>query len=325
MTDAGAEVASVVIGRNEGARLLACLASLAGRVQLVVYVDSGSTDGSVAVAQAGGASVVALDMSKPFTAARARNAGFARAREIAPQVAFVQFLDGDCEMAEGWLDTARAALLAEPDVAVVCGRRREKFPEATTWNRMIDREWAATPPGEVRACGGDAMMRVSAFAAAGGFDPGLIAGEEPELCYRMRARGWRIRRLDAEMTRHDAALTRMSQWWQRARRTGHTYAEGAAMYGRGPERYRVAETARALFWGAGVPLAALAGALAVSPWVLLILLAAWPAQVLRLRRRGAPWEDAVFLTLGKVAEVQGILGYWHGRLTGRRRGLIEYK
>jgi GT2 family glycosyltransferase len=317
-------VAVVAIGRNEGARLVACLASLAGHDATVVYVDSGSTDGSVAAARAAGAEVVALDMGRPFTAARARNAGFARLREIAPDVAFVQFLDGDCEVAPGWLDTARAALAAEPDVAVVCGRRREKFPEATIWNRMIDREWASTPPGEVLACGGDAMMRVAAFAQVGGFDPGLIAGEEPELCYRLRAKGWRIRRLDAEMTRHDAALTRVGQWWQRARRTGHTYAEGAAMYGSSPERYRVAELRRALLWGAGVPLAAVLGALAVSPWALLLLLA-WPAQMLRLWLRGEPWADAVFLTLGKPAEVQGILGYWRGRLTGRRRGLIEYK
>ena len=317
-------VAAVAIGRNEGARLLASLASLKGQVARVVYVDSGSTDDSVAAARAAGVEVVELDMSVPFTAARARNAGFARIREIAPELRLVQFLDGDCEVAGGWIDTARAALLAEPDVAAVCGRRREKFPEASLWNRMIDREWAAAAPGEVRACGGDSMMRVAAFEAVGGFDPGLIAGEEPELCYRMRQAGWRILRLDAEMTRHDAALTRFSQFWQRARRTGHTYAEGAAMYGHGPERYRVAETRRALLWGLALPLAALLGVVLVSPWALLLLLA-WPAQALRMMLRGSRWEEAVFLTLGKLAEVQGIAGYWRGRLTGRRRGLIEYK
>ena len=140
----------------------------------------------------------------------------------------------------------------------------------------------------------------------------------------MRQAGWRILRLDAEMTRHDAALTRFSQFWQRARRSGHTYAEGAAMYGHGPERYRVAETRRALLWGLALPLAALLGVVLVSPWALLLLLA-WPAQALRMMLRGSRWEEAVFLTLGKLAEVQGIAGYWRGRLTGRRRGLIEYK
>ena len=56
-----ATVDAVVIGRNEGARLLACLAALQGRVRRLVYVDSGSTDGSVAVATAAGAEVVGAE------------------------------------------------------------------------------------------------------------------------------------------------------------------------------------------------------------------------------------------------------------------------
>ena len=163
-----------------------------------------------------------------------------------------------------------------------------------------------------------------ALDQVGGYSEELIAGEEPEMCYRMRQKGWRVRRIDAEMTHHDADLTRFSQWWQRGRRTGHTYAEGAALYGRGPERYRVAELRRTLFWGLGVPLAALLGAFLVSPWALLILLA-WPAQVLRLMLRGETPQEAFFLTFDKLSETQGALGYWRGRLTGQRRKLIEYK
>jgi len=45
---------AVVIGRNEGERLVACLASLGGEIRRAVYVDSGSTDGSVAAARAAG-------------------------------------------------------------------------------------------------------------------------------------------------------------------------------------------------------------------------------------------------------------------------------
>ena len=238
-------VGAVAIGRNEGERLVRCLASLRGRAERVVYVDSGSTDGSVAAARAAGAEVVELDLSRPFTAARARNAGFARLCDIAPDIGFVQFLDGDCELAEGWIDAALAALAAGPDIAVVCGRRRERHPEASLWNRMIDAEWDS-PAGEAKACGGDAMMRRSAVEAVGGYREDLIAGEEPEMCFRMRAAGWRILRLDAEMTLHDAAMTRMAQWWQRARRAGHTYAEGVALHGSAPERYRVAELRRTL-------------------------------------------------------------------------------
>ena len=161
-------IAAIAIGRNEGARLEACLTSLAGQADPIVYVDSGSTDSSVEMARGRGVEVVELDMSVPFTAARARNAGIARVKEIAPETVFIQFLDGDCTLDAAFIGKARAALEAEPDLAVVCGRRRERFPEASLWNRMIDAEWD-TPVGEARACGGDALIRVAALDAVGGY------------------------------------------------------------------------------------------------------------------------------------------------------------
>lgn len=320
MTD---QIAAVVIGRNEGERLKRCLATLQDQIALIVYVDSGSTDGSVEAARALGADVVELDLSIPFTAARARNAGLARVGELSPDGTFVQFLDGDCELDENWIATARAALEEDTSLAVVCGRRREKFPEASIWNRLIDVEWD-TPVGEARACGGDALMRRAALMDVDGYRDDLIAGEEPEMCYRMRQKGWRIRRIDAEMTRHDAALTKRGQWWKRSRRAGHAFAAVHALHGSGPERFRRIETLRALFWGAVIPAVAVLGALSVTPWMLLLLLA-WPAQVVRLMMRGLPKDQSFFLTFGKLPEAQGVLGYWLGRLAGRRQTLIEYK
>jgi GT2 family glycosyltransferase len=308
---------AVVIGRNEGARLEACLASLAGRVRHLVYVDSGSTDDSPGVAARRGARVVALDMTRPFTAARARNAGLAMLQGDG----FVQVVDGDCTVVPGWIDTAAAHLAAHPDLAVVCGRRREVAPEASVYNRLCDREWD-TPVGPATACGGDALFRLAALRAVGGYRDDLIAGEEPELCLRLRRAGWGIWRLGAEMTRHDAAMTRFGQWWRRTRRAGHAFAEGAALHGAGPERHWVRETRRALVWGAGVPGLALLGAL-VHPAAVLVLLA-WPMQVLRLSRRMG-WQVAAFTTLGKLAEAQGALGFYADRLLRRRRGIIEYK
>lgn len=313
-------VGAVIIGRNEGARLVACLASFPDWVRPLVYVDSGSTDGSVAAARAAGAEVVALDMSQPFTAARARNEGFARLRALdAPE--FVQFVDGDCRMQPGWLEAAEAFLSTRPSVAVVCGRRREIHPEASVWNRLCDAEWD-TPLGQAKACGGDALMRVAAVAKVGGYDPGLIAGEEPELCVRLRQAGWQVWRIDREMTLHDAAMTRIGQWWKRTRRSGHAFAEGAAMHGAPPERHWVAETRRAVLWGAVLPLVTLLG-LVMTPWAGLLLLA-YPLQILRLSRR-LGWERAAFLVLGKVPEAQGVLEYHLNRLRRRRAGLIEYK
>jgi GT2 family glycosyltransferase len=312
-------VDAVVIGRNEGARLAVCLDSLRPQVRRVIYVDSGSTDDSLTTARARGAEVVALDMSVPFTAARARNAGLAALAADAPD--FVQLVDGDCEVRADWVSTALRAMADHPRAVVVCGRRRERYPDATIYNRLCDAEWD-TPVGEALACGGDALMRYSAVQAVGGYDPTLIAGEEPDLCLRLRRAGGEVWRIDAEMTLHDAAMTRFGQWWQRSRRAGHAFAEGAWRYGRAPEKHWLRETRRALIWGAGVPVVALVAGL-IHPAGLLLLLA-WPLQMARLAPRMG-WRTAFFTVLGKLPEAQGALGFYLGRLIGRRRGLIEYK
>ncbi|MEM0934664.1 MAG: glycosyltransferase [Pseudomonadota bacterium] len=312
----------VVIGRNEGARLMACLESVRGAEAHIVYVDSGSSDGSVAAARGVGADVVELDESAPFTAARARNAGVARLVESTPPDV-VQFIDGDCTLAPGWLDRALEAFARESGLGVVCGRRREVSPGASVYNRLIDREWD-TPVGITKACGGDAMMRLAAFRAVGGFNGALIAGEEPELCVRLRAAGWTIRRLDAEMTRHDASITRFAQWWARTRRAGYAYAAGARLHGAPPERHCVAELRRARLWGGVLPAVSVAVAASVTPWGLALLLA-YPAQVLRLWLRDRDAAEATFLTLGKVAEAQGALQFGWEQATGKSARLIEYK
>src|SRR6056297_2264926 len=180
MTGAGARVGAVLIGRNEGARLVAALAAAAGQVGRIVYVDSGSTDGSVVEARAAGAVVVDLDLSIPFTAARARNEGLALLLADGP-LDHVQFIDGDCALQPGWIDTAQAFLDANPQVAVVHGRRREHAPGTSIYNQLCDWKYDV-PPGPVKACGGNAMMRVAARQDGGGYNPGLIAGEEPERC-----------------------------------------------------------------------------------------------------------------------------------------------
>lgn len=309
-------VDAVIIGRNEGARLVACLGALKGRVRRLVYVDSGSTDGSVAAAEAAGAEVVALDMTQPFTAARARNAGLGHLASDPPE--FAQMVDGDCEVQPGWIDAALAAFEAHPAAVVICGRRRERFPQASVYNALADREWD-TPIGPARACGGDALMRFTAVQAVGGYDAGLIAGEEPDLCLRLRASGGEVWRIDAEMTLHDAALMRFGQWWRRTVRAGHAFAEGTARHGF--DHWGI-ETRRALIWGAGLPLVVLiAGLWHPAGWLLVL---AYPAQVARLTRRGG-WAWGLFSVIGKFAEARGALGYYASRLRGRRSRLIEYK
>ena len=206
-------VGAVVIGRNEGERLKRCLRSILMQIETAVYVDSGSTDGSVEFARSLGVTVVDLDMSRPFSAGRARNAGFTALTETRPDVAFVQFIDGDCELCDGWVDRATAFLTERPEYAMVAGRVKERNPENSIYNELCDMEWNL-PVGESLSSGGIFMARAEAFKAVGGFNAGMIAGEEPEYCYRLRRAGWRIYNLDALMTLHDADMRRFSQWWK---------------------------------------------------------------------------------------------------------------
>lgn len=326
------ELGVIAIGRNEGERLRRCLESVMGRGLTIVYVDSGSVDGSVELARSLGANVVELDLSRPFTAARARNEGFERLCQINPQVRFVQFVDGDCEVAEGWLEEARGVLVENPEVGVVCGRRRERFPESTVYNRLADLEWD-TPLGEAGACGGDAMMRVEAVRKVGGYNPRIIAAEDDEVCVRIRREGWKVFRIDCEMTLHDMAMTRFRQWWRRSTRTGHAYAEGSAMYGRTPERHFVRQTRSAIVLGILVPLLALGLAWTTRGLSLLLLGGYWLSYHRTYRyyavQRGWPAADARlfarWIVLAKFPHALGVIRYWLGRLSGQRSPVIEYR
>lgn len=319
----------VAIGRNEGERLRLCLQSLHPRSAPAVYVDSGSSDGSVTLASGAGLLVVELDGRTPFTAARARNEGLRRLLAAYPTLQYVFFVDGDCEVVAGWLEAAVLFLEQHPDVAVAWGRRRERYPEKSVYNMLCDIEWSQAPPGETKACGGDAVMRVAAFQQVQGFRPDLICGEEPELCVRLRQAGWRIWRLNTNMTVHDAAQYRFAQWWKRSLRSGYAFAQGVALHGAPPERHSVTESRRAWVWGLWIPLVILILAIAFGWWALLLLLL-YPLQVLRLGIRGTGsarenWWRALTLVASKFPEMLGQVKYLADRLRRVQSRLIEYK
>ncbi|PQO45972.1 glycosyltransferase family 2 protein [Blastopirellula marina] len=325
------DVGIVVIGRNEGERLRRCLESLASYHAVVVYVDSGSTDNSVELAKSLGAHAVELDLAIGFTAARARNEGLELLLTILPKVEFVQFVDGDCEVAPGWIQLAMSRLEGDPRLAAVCGRRRERFPNASVYNRLCDIEWN-TEVGIAKACGGDVMFRTAPLEEVGRYDPLLIAGEEPELCIRLRHAGWLVERVDAEMTIHDAAMFRFGQWWRRAVRAGHAYAQGAAMYGRSPESHYVRQLRSSLTWGALLPIVATAFAWSTSGFSLLIALGLYLLLCVRVflssQRRLDPFSAYIYALncIGaKFAETVGAAKYFVNQYRRKRSCLIEYK
>jgi GT2 family glycosyltransferase len=327
----GQNVAIVVIGRNEGERLKSCLRTAMGGARMVVYVDSGSADGSADYARSAGCCVVELDAALPFTAARARNAGFACVMKQDPNAAFVQFVDGDCDLVEGWLERGASALDARPDVGIVCGHVREIHPEASVYNKLCDLEWEQTP-GEIRTSGGRFMIRREVFSAAGGFRADVIAAEDDEFCVRVRGLGAKILMVDAEMARHDVAMTRFSEWWRRSRRTGYGYAQVAALHGKGEERYFVRDCRRVWFWGLVLPVISLGPAAFTHGWSLL-LLGAYGLLFARIYFRGRKrgWAAGValsyafFTVLAKFPALLGMLAYYWRRGLGAAPTIIEYK
>ena len=319
-------IGGVVIGRNEGQRLVTCLDSISS-VDKIVYVDSGSIDNSIQEAKSREIDVIILDKILPFTAARARNEGANHLIQKFPELRFIQFVDGDCEIQSGWVHSARAFLSDNSGYAVVCGRRRERFPEQSIFNKLCDIEWNS-PVGEALACGGDALINVEAFVQVAGYRNDLIAGEEPEMCFRLRQLGWKIYRLDAEMTLHDAAMTKISQWWKRTLRSGYAFALGSAIHGKSKERYWVKENQRIMIWGIFLPLFILINALIKPIFLGLILI--YPAQILRLGLKRpdlgrVKYFWAISMVLGKLPEALGLLRFWINKCTRSSSAIIEYK
>ena len=327
----------MVIGRNEGERLRTCLRALSPLGIPAVYVDSGSSDGSCETASSIGANVVELDTSVPFTAARARNAGVKQflSQDCPPK--YVQFLDGDCELMDGWIEQARDHLESAEEIVAVCGRRRERFPGASIYNLIIDLEWD-TPCGPTLSFGGDAMVRLSALESVGAFDESVAAGEEPELCDRLRKRGGSIERIDVEMTLHDADISSFSQWWKRHLRSGYggldvRRRKGVAVFDRELESSR----RWTVCWlSLSLVLACILGwqlgweGLAIG---CLLGITAWFAQTFRLaryyHRHKFSWFDAaraaVISMIVKWANLAGQIRYLLDSRSGRVSRMIEYK
>jgi GT2 family glycosyltransferase len=311
--DVSVTLGIVVIGRNEAAHLADCLAALPDVP--TVYADSASTDGSAAIAQAAGVETVVVTTPPATTASRGRNAGLARLLEIAPDTEIVQMIDGDCILDATWLPAAQIALARNPQNAAVFGQLRECHPEASLYNRLCDREWKV-PAGKVMSCGGISLFRVEALQAVGGYSDDVKAGEENDLCLRLRNKGWTIEALAEPMGTHDAGLLHFGQWWWRARRAGHAFAEHIARHGRQADADWRRQRKSIFVWSGLMPLLTLL-LLVASPVFAVIPIMIWCAQVgritLREHREGESWRDAFWIGLstmiGKFAQLLGIFDF----------------
>jgi len=321
--DAAVRIGVVVIGRNEGDRLPSTVRAARAGGAPVVYADSGSTDGSVERARAEGAVVVAIT-EPPFTAARGRNEGLRRLRESHARIEYAQFVDGDTTLHPEWLARAAAVLDSEPSVAAVCGHLLERDAERSVFRRLMQIDWIG-PVGEIAACGGNAMYRLSAFERAGGFRASLEVGEELDLCGRLTSAGGRVLRVDAPMGVHDSGIETFAAWWRRSVRVGRGYATLLD----DPVSQHVGRAARAvrssLIWGAVLPCSFVAGAVGALfvPWIAALPVAVaclYAAQFLHVRAgavsRGLAGGDAALYSLScTVSKFAYALAWLRHRVT----------
>ena len=324
----------VVIGRNEGERLTRCLQSIRqithpGFHYEIIYVDSGSIDYSITLAEELGAKVIALQPERP-SAALGRNAGWRAARGST-----ILFLDGDTILHPDFAASSLPDLTA-PEVAVIWGHRREIHPEQSIYNRVLDLDWIYAP-GFTLYCGGDALFRRSVLEETGGFDETLIAGEEPELCRRIAALGFKILHVDRPMTGHDLAITRWQQYWKRSTRAGHAYAEVSERLRASGQTFWAGESKRnrnrAMVLIGLCLVGFVASIVLKSLWPALVILVFFAAISLRSAWK-ARWKtkDTVALFfygvhshLQQIPIYCGQLQYWLNRRKGKRVRLLEYK
>lgn len=325
-------ISVVVIGRNEGARLARCLSSVnsarhSGYKLELIYVDSASTDDSVALAKAHGAEVISVTPQRP-SAALGRNAGWRAA-----SAEFILFLDGDTLLHPEFIGRALTAM-DDARVAVVWGHRREITPERSLYIKVLDLDWVYAP-GDSEFCGGDALMRRQALLNCNGFDETLIAGEEPEFCNRLRTAGALIRHIDAPMTLHDLAIDSFRPYWRRAYRAGHAYAEVAQRCHASQHQLWRKESRRNQIHGAALLLSPLVmgGAYWLHPLIALVLFTLGLLIIARSVRQ-SQWKCAslgtriLYALHSHFQQIPILLGqwrFWLDQLLGHQRGLIEYK
>ncbi len=211
----------------------------------IIYVDGGSNDNSVKIAKSFTyVKTIELNDHHP-TPGKGRNNGYKAAKSE-----LIQFLDADTVIHPKWFKTAVPYI--KNNIAAVRGKRIEKYPRKNNYHLIGDIEWHISSgqysdtftEGPCRSFGGDVLMLKQILESVDGFDETLIAGEDPDLSYRIRQTGLTIYIINAVMTTHDLNMTSFQQYFKRAYRSGHAYAEIGYRYIRQKEKLNFKELLR---------------------------------------------------------------------------------
>ena len=196
-------ISVIVIGKNEGERLVACLRSIQTALNVlaheVVYVDSCSTDQSLQTAKALGARCFLLAERKT-TAGLGRFVGAKEARGE-----YLLFLDGDMQLQPGFAEKALMAIAAK-GYDGVCGIREDVYLRGGEVVGRNENYFGCTQERIAPEFGGALMITREALNACGGWATDTVACEEAELHARLNAMGCRIAEIPVPMILHTDAV-----------------------------------------------------------------------------------------------------------------------
>lgn len=323
----------VVIGRNEAPRLRSCFESLPSDTP-ICYVDSGSDDGSPAIARSYSIPTLQLSGSQPFGAARARNAGFNALLEEYPKLERVLFLDGDCVLDPDFLGVAITLMNKHDDCAIIVGRLEEANSGNNIYGILADLEWSSPASGEILdfgQLGGIMLVCVPDFLAVGGFNPDFIAGEDSELGIRLHLTGRKTIRIINRMAIHAMEMQRFGQWWRRSIRAGHALAHRYAVHGKSSLADSRSAVHSTFVYGILIPIVVLMAVSIFGFWGMVPVII-YVYLGLRFfsyyRRKGATRRNSLIGTafgiIAKLANGIGMVRFHVQRARGNFK-IIEYK
>ena len=196
-------ISVIVIGKNEGGRLSACLQSVRDALAVlsheIIYVDSRSADDSLRRAKALGARCFLLD--EPRTTAGLGR--FVGAKEAIGE--YLLFLDGDMELCPGFCEKALMEMSSSGCAGVTGIREDLYWQDGEIAGRNLN-YFGCMQARECPEFGGALMITAEALALCGSWSTDTIACEEAELHARLLGAGLRITELPVPMIRHHDAV-----------------------------------------------------------------------------------------------------------------------
>lgn len=227
-------ISFVIIGLNVERFIRGCVTSIYAQTLYnsdweIIYVDSSSSDKTLElVREFNNITIVHLDDEKP-NAAKARNAGWKIAKYN-----WVHFLDADSYLKPDWIGSIHREMQGKQ---ILSGGLVEREPHKNYFHEMADLDWqqslgniSGNTAAKSKSFGGNVMIKKEILLETGGFNEDLFAGEDSDLSYRIREKGYSIYFFPKIMASHDIQTGNMKSYTKRIFRTGIVYTSLAVKY-----------------------------------------------------------------------------------------------